>query len=31
MRPNHRIHWREWPAYVVWRFKKFVKSLKFGV
>lgn len=26
-----RIHWREWPAYIAWRVRKFVKSLKLGV
>jgi hypothetical protein len=29
-KPNHKIHWREWPAYIVWLVKQFGKSLKFG-
>ena len=30
MKPNHRIHWREWPHYVVWKIKRFFRSIKFG-
>lgn len=25
---KHRIHWREWPHYVVWRIKQMFKNRK---
>lgn len=29
MKPNHRIHWREWPHYVMWRIKQLIKKIKY--
>ena len=31
MKANCRIPLKEWPSYIVWRWKKLIKSLKFGV
>jgi len=28
MANQHRIHWREWPHYVVWRIRQLFKNRK---